>query len=196
VIASLRGTLIEKTPDYVVVEAGGVGYHVTVSLHAFYDLPEVGQSARLLIHTHGGADGMALFGFTRPEEREMFRRLIAVSGIGPRLARGVLSGIRVPALVDALQTGDVKRIQSVPGVGKKLAERILIELRGKVDALLAPPDSPAASDPVAAQVVAALVNLGYKQDVASAVVRKVWAEAKDPGDLETLLRAALQALTK
>jgi holliday junction DNA helicase RuvA len=196
VIASLRGTLLEKTPDYVVLEASGVGYHVAISLPSFYDLPEIGQPARLIVHTHGGPEGMALFGFTRPEEREMFRRLISVSGIGPKLARNILSGIRVAALVDALRTGDLKRIYAVPGVGKKLAERILVELRGKTDDILAPEGAAVPADPLSAQVVAALVNLGYKQDLALKAVRQVQESAAGAGDLEGLLRAALQTLAK
>ena len=196
-IAALRGTLLEKTPDYVVIEAGGVGYHVAISLHSFYDLPEAGQPAKLIVYTHGGPDGMALFGFTRPEEREMFRRLIAVSGIGPKLARNVLSGIRVSALIDALRAGDLKRIHAVPGVGKKLAERILLELRGKIDEVLAPDGADATpADPLSAQVVAALINLGYKQEVALKAVRQAPAPAEGAWDLEGLLRAALQIVTK
>ena len=195
-IAALRGVLLEKTPDYVVVEAGGVGYHVAISLHSFYDLPEAGQPASLIVHAHGGPDGTSLFGFTRREEREMFRRLITVSGIGPKLARNVLSGIRVAALVDALRAGDLKRIHAVPGIGKKLAERILLELRGKADDLLAPETAAGApADPVSAQVVAALVNLGYKQESALQAVHQVHASADGPRDLEGLLRASLQVLT-
>ena len=197
-IARIRGPLLEKTPDYVVVEAGGVGYRLEISLHTFYDLPDENEEARLLVHTHSSQDAITLFGFTATAEREMFRRLITISGIGPKLARNILSGIRVPALSEALRAGDTKRINAVPGVGKKLAQRILMELREKEEVFPATQAETGAApaDPVTASVVSALVNLGYRQEMALKTVESVRGQADAPDDLEGLLRAALQTLAR
>lgn len=198
-IATIRGVLAEKTPDIAVVESGGLGYRLAVTLHTFYDLPEVGAEARLLVHTHMWSDGIALYGFSRAEEREMFLRLVAVSGIGPRLARNVLSGIRVASLSEALRTGDLARIKAVPGVGKRLAERILVEMRDK-EARLPAAEKVAGgvlpADPTGSQVVSALVNLGYKPEAAQRALAQVRTGETATDDLEALLRAALKALTK
>jgi holliday junction DNA helicase RuvA len=198
VIARLRGTVVEKTPDFVVIEAGGVGYHVTVTVGTFYDLPDAGHEAVLHVHTHIWSDGMALYGFSRKDERAMFLRLIGVSGIGPKLARNILSGIRAAELSHALRTGDIKRIFAVPGVGKKLADRMVLELGARETAQPVGEDGAGAAiaHPVMGQVVSALVNLGYKQEIAVKTVAALLEKEPEAADVEALLRRALQALTK
>lgn len=196
-IASLHGPIISKTPDNVVVNAGGVGYLVNITLHTFYDLPEVGESLNLMVYTHMWKEGMALFGFSTLPEKEMFLRLISISGIGPKLARNILSGIRAGQLAEALREGDLKRIRAVPGIGKKIAERIMVELRAKGAELpLDQDDGSGITHPLARQVVSALVNLGYKEEQAAKVVTAILIKDPSANDLESLLRTALQTLAK
>ncbi len=131
-IAHLRGTLIAKHPNQAVVEAAGVGYDVAISIPTFSDLPDAGSEVALHIHTHVREDAIALFGFRRIEEKRLFEKLLAVSGIGPRLAITILSGMPVAEMIGALRGGDVARLTRIPGIGKKTAERMVLELRDKV----------------------------------------------------------------
>lgn len=197
-IARLRGSLLEKHPNRLVVDVAGVGYDVQVPLSTFYGIGEPGGEVTLRIHTHVREDVLALYGFATPLEQEVFERLIAVSGIGPRLALAVLSGIEPGELVRAVTTNDIARLTRIPGVGKKTAERIGLELKDKLPAALAPAATGGAVDGTGAvrdDLVSALVNLGYQR---AAVEKAVDAELKRSPDapFEAQVRRLLQALTK
>jgi len=196
VIARLRGTLIEKSPSRIVVEVGGVGYDVMVPLSTFYGLGDAGATVALRVHTHVREDVIALFGFLTPLEQDLFERLIAVSGIGPKLALAVLSGIDPPDLVRAIRTQDVARLTRIPGVGKKTAERIGLELKDRL------PQAAAAAEPVAADqddrradLLSALTNLGYKGAVAEKAVDTAVKRTPDAA-FEDMLRDILRGMMK
>jgi Holliday junction DNA helicase RuvA len=193
-IASLAGVLGEKNAERVVVDVGGVGYAVHVSLQTFADLPPAGAAVRLLVHTEVREDAIELFGFLRPEERALFHLLRRVKGLGPRTSLAVLSGMPAPALAATIAAGDAARLQTLPGVGRKFAERIVVECREGAALLAAgtpPPAAARAGDGVSAEAVSALVNLGYSRTEAERAVDKAGA----PGvALEELLRNALQGL--
>ena len=194
-IAQISGTLAHKLPGEVIVDVGGVGYQVFIPLNVFYRLPEVGGSVRLYIHTHLREDALQLFGFRVAEEKQVFLLLNGVSGIGPKLAVNILSGIPAEELVEAIKAGNRVRLVSIPGVGKKLAERLIVELRDKFAAL-----EPSASSAVApnseAQLiqdaVSALVNLGYKKAEAEKNVREMIANGKQT--LEDLIKEVLRRM--
>ena len=195
-IAALAGVLQEKAPERVVVDVAGVGYLVHVSMQTFTDLPAVGAAVRLLVQTEVREDAIELFGFLTAGERALFHLLRKAKGLGPRLTLAVLSGMPADELVRVMATGDVARLQSIPGVGRKLAERIVLECRdGAV--LLGSTFEAAAGLPrlalgnVSDEAVSALVNLGYKQPEAEHAVRRV----QRPGaSVEDIIRAALQGL--
>src|SRR5215468_7932482 len=162
-IGRLTGRLATKSPDHILLDVGGVGYQVHIPLSTFYELPEAESPASLWVHTHVREDALALYGFLTERERTLFLLLLGVTGIGPRVALTVLSGIPPSELVAALRAQDVRRLVAVPGVGKKTAERMVLELAEKVDALAGEP-TPGAPETVAADdVVSALVNLGYRK---------------------------------
>ncbi len=196
-IAHLRGTVIEKHPNQVVVDAGGVGYDVTVPISTFASLPAVGAEVRLRIYTHVREDTLALYGFLTEQEKALFEKLIGVSGIGPKLAVTVLSGLPTDELIACIRQGLVDHLVRVPGVGKKTAERIVLELRDKLELLGA---TAAAAAPEAASfsaldqdVLSALINLGCNRANAEAAVRK--AKAKGPVDgFEQFFRRALELI--
>jgi Holliday junction DNA helicase RuvA len=196
-IAHLRGVLLEKHPNQVVIEAGGVGYDVTIPVSTYTALPEAGAEARLRIHTHVREDAIQLYGFSSVAERALFEKLIGVSGIGPKLAITVLSGIPALELVRIIRGSDVASLTRVPGIGKKTAERIVLELHDKLEALGAPstPKSAAAlaSDPIEADVVSALTNLGAQEAAAQMAVRKAVSTGA-PKQFEPLFRRALELL--
>lgn len=197
-IAHLRGMLLEKHPNQAVVEAAGVGYDVTIPVSTYTALPDVGAEVRLRIHTHVREDAIQLFGFNSVEERALFEKLIGVSGIGPKLAITVLSGIHATDLVRIIRASDVATLVRVPGIGKKTAERIVLELNDKLDAIGAPPAAPKSAgsivvDPVEADVVSALTNLGAPPAAAQAAVRKAVA-AGAAKEFEPLFRHALEHL--
>jgi len=173
-IARLHGVLLEKTPEQLIVDVGGVGYQVLVSLQTFYHLPGVEEQVSLLIHTHTREDTLQLYGFLEEKEKSYFLLLRSVSGIGPKLALNILSGIPVDELEAALHARDVTRLVAAPGVGKKTAERMVVELQEKVGA---PEDASGASsgtpDPVSTEAVFALVNLGYRQAQVEKTVREI-----------------------
>lgn len=193
-IAHLRGRLIAKHPNQAIVEAGGVGYDVTISVPAFSDLPAAGAEVALHIHTHVREDAIALFGFLRPDEKLLFEKLISVSGIGPKLAITILSGMPTPEMVSAIRGNDVARLTRIPGIGKKTAERLVLELRDKLDQFGAAPAAAPAS-PIAEDVISALVNLGYQRGIAE---RALTTAAKNggPQEFDVLFRNALAALSK
>jgi Holliday junction DNA helicase RuvA len=194
-IARLHGTLLEKTPSRLVVDVGGVGYDVLVPLSTFYGLGDPGTAVTLRVHTHVREDIIALFGFATGLEQDLFERLIAISGIGPKLALSVLSGIDSAELVRAIRAQDVARLTRIPGVGKKTAERIGLELKDRLPQAAAGPEVPAAADDRRADLLSALTNLGYKGAVAEravdAAVQK-WPEAP----FETLLREILRQMVR
>src|SRR5580765_565261 len=169
-IAHLRGRILEKHPSHVILEAAGVGYEVTISVPSFSGLPAEGAEVSLYIHTHVREDTLALYGFLRREEKQLFERLIGVSGIGPKLAITVLSGIAADALVTALRGNDLTALTRIPGVGKKTAERMVLELRDKLDGLAAAP-APRPTTGMEEDVVSALVNLGYQRGSAEQAVK-------------------------
>ena len=193
-IASLAGTLVEKSPERLVVDVGGVGYAVHVSLQTFADLPPTGNAVRLLVHTEVREDAIELFGFLVADERALFHLLCKVKGLGPRTALVVLSGMPYRELAGTIAGGDAARLQTIPGVGKKLAERIVVECRegAAVLATSAPHRAPSVPEGgVLDEAVSALVNLGYRRAEAERAVSRVEAPA---GPLEDVVRAALQGL--
>jgi holliday junction DNA helicase RuvA len=193
VIAALAGLLAEKTPERLVVDVGGVGYAVHVSLQTFADLPPAGATVRLLVHTEVREDAIELFGFLNAQERAVFHLLRKVKGLGPRTSLAVLSGMPVAELAATIAAGDAARLQTIPGVGRRFAERIVLECRDHA-ALLAAGGAPRAALPIADaaldEAVSALVNLGYKRAEAERALEKV----KRPAAVEELVRAALQGL--
>ena len=195
-IAQIRGTLLRKGPQEAVVDVGGVGYRITIPLSTFYRVGEPGTEVTLLTHTHVREDALALFGFLTAVEQALFERLIAVSGVGPKLAISVLSGIEAPELVAALRTSDVARLTRIPGVGKKTAERLVVELKDKMSDLPAAEIAPAAAPSAAADdLVSALLHLGYSRPEAERSVERALRE-HDGARFEDLLRFALQAVSR
>lgn len=196
-IAFLHGTLVDKTPSLATLDVGGVGYEVFISLSTYDRLPATGSPCRLLTHHHIREDAQVLFGFAQAEEKAMFERLIGVNGIGPKMALSVLSGLTVAELTMAIADNNVKRISAVHGIGKKTAERIVVELRDKVDPLEALASKTAGGgDPQAAvlrDAVLALTSLGFQQEQARKMAQS--ALGADPAikDTETLLRRALSS---
>lgn len=195
-IAILRGTLFEKHPNQVIVDVGGVGYDVTIPVSTFSALPAAGSPVELRIHTHVREDAIALFGFASSEEKALFEKLISVSGIGPKLAVTVLSGLATPDLVGAIRSGQVNLLVRIPGIGKKTAERLVLELRDKLEGLagVAPPAGRAAEAALSAvgqDVLSALINLGCARPAAEAAIRKARASGV-PEEFETLFRRAME----
>ncbi len=192
-IAHLRGKLIAKHPNQAIVDTGGVGYDVTITVPTFSDLPSTGADVALHIYTHVREDTIALFGFLRPEEKRLFERLLSVSGIGPKLAITILSGMPAADMVGAIRGGDVARLTRIPGIGRKTAERMVLELREKLaDFTTAPAAAPAL--PLEEDVLSALVNLGYQRPAAERALASV---AKGDGaTFDTLFRGALNVLSK
>lgn len=195
-IAHIRGTILEKHPNQVIVESGGVGYDVTVPISTYSALPEVGAEVRLRIHMHVREDALSLFGFLTRDEKTLFEKLIGVSSIGPKLAVTVLSGLPTAELIGSIRQGQAENLVRIPGVGKKTAERIVLELRDKLDLLAAgvPAAQPAATLSALEQdVLSALLNLGCARPAAEAAVRK--AKTSGPaGDFEQYFRRALELI--
>jgi Holliday junction DNA helicase RuvA len=194
-IAHLRGRLISKRPNQAIVDVGGVGYDVAISVPTFSDLPADGGDVSLHIHTHVREDAIALFGFLRAQEKQLFEKLIAVSGIGPKLAITILSGMAAEEMVRAIRGNDVARLTKIPGIGKKTAERMVLELRDKLEGFGGGAEvQPVSVLPVEDDVLSALVNLGYQRPAAE----KALATVKRNGepDFDTLFRGALAALSR
>jgi Holliday junction DNA helicase RuvA len=200
-IALLRGVLIEKHPNQAVVDVGGVGYDVTIPVSTYAHLPEAGAEVRLRIHTHVREDALALYGFLTQDEKALFEKLISVSGIGPKMAMAVLSGIPVADLIASIRRGEVDRLVRIPGVGKKTAERMVLELRDKMPApsgeeAPAGPGAPSgALTAIEQDVLSALLNLGCARPAAEAAVRKARVGGAPPPpntEFEPLFRRALE----
>lgn len=199
-IAALEGRLAEKHPSRIVVDVQGVGYEVHVPLSTFYELGEPGSDVSLRIHTHVREETLALFGFSSTLELQLFERLISVNGIGPRLALTALSGIEPPELVRSVRQGDVARLTGIPGVGKKTAERMVIELRDNLPDIISAEAEPASSvkgeaDDLRGDALSALLNLGYHRQLAEKAIN---AALKGSDDLvfEDVLRQALRELVR
>ena len=191
-IAQLRGTLVEKHPNMALVECGGVGYDVAIPVSTFSALPETGREVKLRIHTHVREDAIQLFGFLTAEEKHLFEKLIGVSGIGPKLAITVLSGVQAPALIEIIRTADVQKLVRIPGIGKKTAERIVLELRDKVEITAGVKAvAPVMLSPVEEDVLSALANLGCQRPAAEAALRKALSTGT-PQEFEQLFRRALE----
>ena len=194
-IAHLRGKLLTKHPNQAIVETAGVGYDVTISVPTFSDLPAVGADVSLHIHTHVREDQIALYGFLRPSEKILFEKLITVSGIGPKLGITILSGMPADEMVGAIRGGDLARLTRIPGVGKKTAERMVLELRDKLPATTGAAETSAVlASPVEEDVVSALVNLGYQRATAEKALQTV--RGKSAQTFELLFREALGSLSK
>lgn len=209
-IARLAGTLVAKSLEAAVVDANGVGYEVRLPLSVFPKLPEVGEPVVLHIHTHVREEAIQLYGFSTPEEKAIFELLISVSGIGPRLAITLLSGLSASDLVAAIAEGGIDRLRAVPGIGRKTAERLVVELKDKLRRLpegvrrgvgdaTAPPEASAAgingAGGVEADLLSALVNLGYTRAVAEKAIAHVRRERRDVVALADLLRETLRVLS-
>lgn len=199
-IAYLEGVLREKEPTRVVLDVSGVGYEVLIPLSTFYELPDPGKTVALRIHTHVREDALQLFGFRTARERAVFELLLRTSGVGPKLAQAILSGIAPAELLAAIEGGDVATLRRVPGVGQKTAERIVVDLRDRVGALTAPPRGPGAARPAARgdaraeEACSALVNLGYGRAQAERAVAGALGELDPGAPLEDVIRAALRAV--
>jgi len=196
-IAHLRGRLLSKTPNQVIVDCNGVGYDVVISVATFSELPGEGAEVSLHIHTHVREDLIALFGFAETQEKRLFERLLTISGIGPKLAITVLSGISSERLVAAIRGGDHATLTKIPGIGKKTAERVVLELKDKLEDMAVPvaagggvPHTPVGDD-----ALSALVNLGYPRPVAQKAIETAIEKNPDAAkDFETLFRAAMAAI--
>ena len=196
-IAHLRGELLAKHPNQAIVETHGVGYDVTISVPTFSELPATGNEVALHIHTHVREDALSLYGFLRLEEKRLFEKLLTVSGIGPKLAITILSGMPVEEMVQAIRGGDVARLTRIPGIGKKTAERMVLELRDKLPPSGAPAEvSAVVSNPVEEDVLSALVNLGYQRAAAEKALQSARNGKEAASNFDALFRHALAALSK
>jgi Holliday junction DNA helicase RuvA len=194
-IAHLRGRILTKRPNQAVVDVNGVGYEVAISIPTFSELPNAGGDVSLHIHTHVREDALALYGFLRAQEKELFERLIAVSGIGPKLAITVLSGMQAEKMVAAIRGNDIAALTKIPGIGKKTAERMVLELRDKLDSFGVAAAVVSKHSPVEEDVLSALTNLGYQRATAE---RALAASATGGGarSFDQLFREALGSLSK
>ena len=194
-IAHLRGKLIFKQPGQAVIEAGGVGYDVTISIPTFTALPVAGAEASLHIHTQVSEDQIALFGFQERDEKRLFEKLVTVSGVGPKLAIKMLSGLSPERTVQAIRGQDHAQLTRIPGVGKKLAERLVVELKDKLDDFAVAPIPAAAKGPAVEDVLSALVNLGYQRPAADKAIENAIAKDKSlAADFDALFRGALKVI--
>ena len=194
-IAHLRGTLLAKNPSHIIVETHGVGYEVAISVPAFSELPANGAEVALHIHTHVREDALLLYGFLRLAEKHLFEKLLTVSGIGPKLAITILSGMPVDEMVGAIRSGDLVRLTRIPGIGKKTAERMVLELRDKLPAPAAGGEAGLAASPMEEDVISALVNLGYQRAAAEKALQLA-GKGVAQKNFDLLFREVLGALSK
>jgi holliday junction DNA helicase RuvA len=205
-IAHLSGTLLSKQATAVIVDVGGVGYEVAIPLSTFYELEDPGSPVQLRIYTHVREDALQLYGFKTARERELFLRLISVSGIGPKLGITLLSGMSADEMIASIRTNNLARLTLIPGIGRKTAERLVMELRDKVAALSSPeleeqlgakpPETPEyTADTVRSDALSALINLGYQRAAAEKAIGAVLAESSDIS-VESVLRGSLRKLAK
>ena len=205
-IAHLSGTLLSKQATSVILDVAGVGYEVTIPLSTFYDLEDLGSSVQLRIYTHVREDALQLFGFKTARERELFMRLISVSGIGPKLGITLLSGMSADEMIASIRTNNLARLTLIPGVGRKTAERLVVELREKVAALSSPEleeelgakaevRTVPTEDSVRADALSALLNLGYQRTAAEKAIDSTVGEGDDIS-VESVLRRSLRKLAR
>jgi Holliday junction DNA helicase RuvA len=192
VIGQLEGVVLEKRPDALLLGIGGVGYEVRVSLLTFLALPDEGRSVRLRIHTHVREDALQLYGFLGEDERMLFRQLLGIAGIGPRVALSILSGLPPAQLVSAIRAGELARLTGIPGVGKKTAERIVVDLRDRLAGVQAASPEKALPSDIEQATVSALANLGYPQAHAEKAVRRALESLPEGVKLETAIVEALR----
>jgi len=196
-IAHLRGTLLAKHPNQAIVETQGVGYDVVITVPTFSEMPPAGSEVALHIHTHVREDALSLYGFLRLGEKQLFEKLLTVSGIGPKLAITILSGMPAGEMVAAIRGGDVARLTRIPGIGKKTAERMVLELRDKLPPAAGSTEvSPVANGPAEEDVISALVNLGYQRAAAEKALLAARGGKDGAGNFEALFREALSSLSK
>ncbi|SCC08817.1 Holliday junction branch migration protein RuvA [Gilliamella intestini] len=199
-IGRLRGTIIEKQPPKVLIEVGGVGYNVFMPMTCFYELPENGQEVIVLTHFTVREDAQVLYGFNQEQERELFRELIKVNGVGPKLALAILSGMSAPQFINAVEQGEIKTLVKLPGVGNKTAQRLIVEMKDRIKHFAEPLSNTStivdmdsvqkSADQIEGEAVSALIALGYKPQEASRIINKV---IKPEMDSETLIREALKS---
>jgi len=194
-IAHLRGRVLSKRPSHAVVDVNGVGYEVAISVPTFSELPNAGGEVALHIHTHVREDALSLYGFLRPQERELFERLISVSGIGPKLAITVLSGMQAEKMVAAIRGNDVATLTKIPGIGKKTAERMVLELRDKLESFGVAAAVVSRHSPMEEDVLSALTNLGYQRVAAERALASAGKNGGSP-NFDQLFRESLSALSK
>jgi holliday junction DNA helicase RuvA len=196
-IAHLRGTLLSKRPNQIVVETAGVGYEVNISVPTFSELPANGSEVALHIYTHVREDLIALYGFIRSAEKQLFEKLITVSGIGPKLAITILSGMVADEMAAAIRNNDLARLTKIPGIGKKTAERMVLELRDKLPEVVgtSTPSVPAVTA-MEEDVLSALVNLGYQRAAAEKALSGVLKNSTKGGSFDSMFRQALAQLSK
>ncbi len=199
-IAHLRGKLLAKHPNQIVVETAGVGYEVNISVPTFSELPANGSEVALHIHTHVREEVIALYGFLRPAEKQLFEKLMTVSGIGAKLAITILSGMAADEMAGAIRGNDLARLTRIPGIGKKTAERMVLELRDKLPAAGTSAPTVPALNATEEDVLSALVNLGYQRVAAEKTLARAVKDSRgkgdDAGSFDTLFREALAGLSK
>ena len=201
-IASITGVLTEKSSNSVIIDVQGVGYQVHIPLSTFYHLPEISKLVTLKIYTHVREDALQLFGFLDPLEKKVFLLVLGISGVGPKLALNILSGLPLTGFIKAVMSRDVAKLASIPGVGKKTAERLALELKDRIGGIEIDPDKTVEdsemiqTSPMADDAVSALINLGYKSSQAKDAIRKVTSNNPDPDSIETLITDSLRLLSK
>lgn len=197
-IALLSGRLVYKSPEYSIIDVNGVGYQVFTSLTSFYSLPEINDALTINVHTHHREDAIQLFGFVEKSEKELFHFLIGVSGIGPKLALTILSGMPADQLIAAITDGDVRRLTNISGIGKKTADRLVLELKEKVKhiAPTARTGERAERNRIMDDAISALINLGYNRAVAKDAIEKINIDAGGDITVENLIRESLKVLSR
>lgn len=194
-IGYLKGILAEKKPNSLILDVNGVGYLVNIPVSTFLELPEEGSTLALFIYTHVREDLLALYGFRTMREKLLFEKLISVSGIGPKVAISFLSGMSSDELIPAIQNADIGKLSTIPGVGRKTAERVSLELREKIPQLMSESAQVAAEKPMREDLISALVNLGYQQNLAERIVKHVLDKSKSDASFEELLKSALHGIS-
>lgn len=195
-IGYLKGALVEKKPNSVLLDVHGVGYLINIPVSTFYNLPGEGSELSLYIHTHVREDILALYGFRTTREKLVFEKLIGVSGIGPKMAIAFLSGMTVEELVPAIQRQDILKLSTIPGVGRKTAERVALELREQLPTLASEAAQAQVERPLQSDLISALINLGYHRNLAERAVKSVLQKANPDATFETLLKHSLQIVSQ
>ncbi|HPD56218.1 MAG TPA: Holliday junction branch migration protein RuvA [Smithellaceae bacterium] len=199
-IALISGKVVHKGITHVIVDTHGVGYRVFIPLTTFYELPDTGQNITLHVYTHVKQDGINLFGFYTPQEKDVFELMLGVSGIGPKMSLNILSGISVQELLKAISDGDVKKLVSIPGLGKKTAERLILELKEKIIKKIAAEETAPgmekqiSRDMIREDVLSALINLGYKNSIAQQALERVMNDEHQEMAMDKILKKTLKIL--